>query len=280
MKKASLTFALGFFMLVAFGQEEKISLDISMTYMRMADGTVTLTAEVYDEEEYEAVTDLEFQFYSMGDEDVLLGSAFSNEDAMVTLSGIPFDNILRDPGDNMTFRLVGENEEIFGSSDLTIRHVDLKVNYDMVDSVKVVSVQLTGKDEEGNTVGVPDGEVYFYVPRLFGQLSIGDVWTDDDGYDKMNFPTDIPGDEEGYLTVIAKITESDEFGSLEVVSKVPWGVPSFAKSLKDRELWSPNTPMWMVITFAILITGVFVHYGWVLVNLYRLSKLGKDETIS
>jgi hypothetical protein len=258
-------------------QDEKIGLDISMAYERIANGTVTITAEVYDEEEYEAVTDLEFQFYSVGDENVSLGSAFSTEDAMVVLKGIPFDDILRDAGDNMTFRLVGENDEIYGSSELTIRHVDLNVNYEIVDSVKIASVQLTGKDDNGNSVGVPDGEVYFYVPRLFGQLSIGDVWTDDDGFDKMKFPTDIPGDEDGNLTVIAKIIESDDFGTIEVRTKVPWGVPSIAKSLKDRELWSPNTPMWMVITFAILITGVFVHYGWVLVNLVRINKLGKED---
>ena len=47
---------------------DKIALDINMAYFRNLDGSVTLRAEVYDEEEYEAVTNLEFVFYSIGKE--------------------------------------------------------------------------------------------------------------------------------------------------------------------------------------------------------------------
>ncbi len=276
MKIALTTFLTLLFAGILFAQDEKIGLDITLTYTRSADGSVTLQAEVYDEEEYEPVTDLEFQFISVaGEEEEVLGAAYSDENAMVVLSGIPFEKILRDMSDNMVFRLVGENDIYSGFSELQIRHVELSVNFKIEDSVKIVSVDLTGKDEDGETVGVEDGEVYFFVPRLYGDLAIGDVWTDEDGYDQMRFPTDIPGDESGNLTVIARITESEDFGSLEVRVVKDWGLPTMTEALDERELWSPNAPLWMVITFAILITGVFVHYIWVIVNLYRVKKLGR-----
>lgn len=273
--KYSITFIIFFTNTILLAQD-KIGMDITLNYSRSADGTAILTAEVYDEEEYEAITDLEFAFYSIRDEEErLLGTAFSDEESMVRLEGISFENILRDESDYMTFRFAGENDMYAGMAEILIRHVDLVMNFELdEDSVKVLSVNLTGKDA-GEEVGIEDGEVYFFIPRLYGNLAIGDVWTDENGYDKMDFPVDIPGNEKGNLIVIARITESDEFGSIETREEINWGIPTSVEALDERQLWSPNAPRWMVITFAILITGVFAHYIWVIINLIRIKKMGR-----
>ena len=55
--------------------QDQIGLDMTLAYMRSHDGSVTLTAEVYDEEEYEPVLGLEFRFYSILEEErKLLGT--------------------------------------------------------------------------------------------------------------------------------------------------------------------------------------------------------------
>ncbi len=263
-----------FSFLISISAQDKIGLDITMMYSKGADGSIVLTAEVYDEEEYEAVMDLDFQFISVDvDSESLLGTSRSNEDAIVILSNIQMENILVGEESLMTFRITGENETYSGSHEIEVRYVDLDLNFDIVDSVKILSVNLTGSNGEG----VEDGEIYFFVPRLYGDLPIGEVWTDEDGYDEMKFPTDIPGDENGGLTVIARIVESDDFGSIEVREEIDWGIPTATEALQDRNLWSPNAPLWMVITFAILITGVFVHYGWVVINLLKIKKLGRES---
>ncbi|MFY0687914.1 MAG: hypothetical protein JXQ90_12155 [Cyclobacteriaceae bacterium] len=256
-------------------EDERIGLDMTLGYAIDANGIVTLRAEVYDEEEYEPVMDMDFKFFAISeDEELLLGTAQSNEEAIIELSDLSADEIPKSSSNLMTFKLVGENEQYFGELVKEVQHVSLRVAFELNDdSVQLVSVYLTSM-EDGVQVGVPDGEVYLFIPRLFGDLPIGDVWTDDDGYDKLKFPTDIPGDVDGNVEVIARIIDSDEMGSIESRNTSDWAKPKATNGEIPRALWSGRPPIWMIVTFNLLMIGVIAHYGWIVVNLLRIRKLG------
>ena len=50
---------------------------------------------------------------------------------------------------------------------------------------------------------------------MFSLLPIGELTLDDAGTATMEFPSDLPGDKEGNLVIIAKIEENATFGNVE-----------------------------------------------------------------
>ena len=149
----------------------------------------------------------------------------------------------------------------------------MQLEFSEEEGEKTAGVQLYTWDDSGEQVPVEDGEVYLYVPRLFSLLPVGDVWTGSDGYDEMDFPGDLPGDMEGNLTVVARMEDSDDFGSYETAEEINWGLAISSEDQLPRALWSSRPPMWMVITFVVLMGGVWIHYFLVV---YYLSKLRKN----
>lgn len=191
-----------------------------------------------------------------------------------------FAGSLEDLGESHIFNFKalfeGYDTLLSSNTEITIQDSNLEVMFEIVDSVKTIEVQFSGWDEEGNEVMLEDGEIYFYVPRLFGLLPVGDVYTDEDGYDMMEFPDDIPGDEGGIVTIIAKIEDSDEWGNIESSYELQWGLATdLSTEETPRSLTGSRPPIWMLVTFIILMISVWFHYGWIFVNMRSISTEGK-----
>jgi hypothetical protein len=74
---------------------------------------------------------------------------------------------------------------------------------------------------------------------------------------------------------MAKLDENEMYGNLEASVVQKWGIPVSDK-IQDqpRALWSSHPPLWMLITFFILMAVVWGHY---IVIVYQLIKLRKEE---
>jgi len=102
-------------------------------------------------------------------------------------------------------------------------------------------------------------------------LPIGDITTEENGKGEYKFPGDIPGGYDGELTVIGRIEENDKFGNVEAMYNTTWGVKKAEQLAKlPRALWSPDAPLWMVITFVVLMVGVWYHYILIIYKLIRI----------
>jgi len=159
------------------------------------------------------------------------------------------------------------------STDLEIKDVFLELSFDIEDSVKILTIQATEFNGEGERVPVEELDIDVGVQRLYSVLSIDDVETDEEGIGILEFPDDIPGDSVGMLKIIARVDEHDLYGTVTKSGSVAWGTPvSYEVRLLHRQLFTDEAPLWMIIGVFIALVGAWYHFFLSVVKLYKLKK--------
>ena len=155
----------------------------------------------------------------------------------------------------------------------------IKLFFSIQDSLRMLKVTATQKNEKGEDVAIPKETVLIYIPRLFSLLKIGEVALDETGTGTLEFPKEIVGDTVGNLLVIAKIEEHDKFGFVQGSHPINWGVQKqyYKAEVPSRELWTPIAPMWMIITLLIMLAGVWAHYMYAVYELVMIKRLSKKD---
>ena len=169
----------------------------------------------------------------------------------------------------------GNDEYRSATNDLEIMDLDLKISFDMEDSVKYLTVLATTKDFEGNDVPAEEVSINIGVRRLYSVLPIDEIETDEDGIGMMEFPNDIPGDAEGNITIVARVDESDDYGTVESISSYNWGLPvDYELKALPRQLFTDEAPLWMIASVFIILLGAWYHFFLSISKLIKLKKEG------
>lgn len=156
-------------------------------------------------------------------------------------------------------------------AEVTVKKARLEITPVKEDSVLSVKVRFV--DEAGEATAVKDATVGIYVQRSFNPLKLGEGTTDENGEATVEIPAELPGDAKGNIVLMAKIDENEIYGNLLAKNTQQWGVPVSDK-LKElpRALWSAHPPLWMLITFIVLVGTVWGHYVVIIFELFRLRK--------
>jgi hypothetical protein len=132
-------------------------------------------------------------------------------------------------------------------------------------------------------VPVKGVDVVLAVKRLFADLPINDkptFTTDSTGKASGDFKRDsIPGDEQGNITLVASVIDNDPYGNLRIEKTVPWGAKFTSESdFNKRTLFATRnkTPIWLAIIATAIIIGVWGVLIMLVVNIFRIKKLGKE----
>jgi hypothetical protein len=154
------------------------------------------------------------------------------------------------------------------------------VTFVVVDSVKQVKATVTKPDNHGKDTAVKGVDVLFYIKKSFGLLPIGDAasTTDENGDALAEFPVDVPGDQSGNVTVIAKIEDNEKTGELETSQTTSWAVPTNSEHEDPkRALWASanNAPIPLVITVTSIVVLVWGIIIYILSQLIAIKKAGK-----
>ena len=211
-------------------------------------------------------------FYRVGtDSASLLGKAVTNSRGLAVLK-TPSANALPGEDSTVTFSVKSEPmpslEE--GEDDISFKKAILTLTPVEGDSSNEVTVLVLAGGKGG--APIPEMEVGLYVKRLFSYLKVGEGTTDENGEVVIAFPTDLPGDAQGNLTIVARVDEHEDFGNLSASIQQAWGKPvSDEAGRMPRALWSHTPPLWMVITFAVLMTVVWGHFIVIIYELFRLK---------
>lgn len=186
------------------------------------------------------------------------------------------DSLITDKEGKLVFKALfaGNKAMEAAEGEVTIKRARLVVTPVKEDSLLTLQVKLVDI-ATGAEIPVPETVVGIFVNRLFYPLKIGEGTTDVNGDATIEIPNNLPGDKAGNITLLAKLDESELYGNLETSVTQKWGVPVSDKlNEQPRALWSAHPPIWMIVTFIILMTVVWGHY---FVIIYELIRLRKEE---
>ena len=157
------------------------------------------------------------------------------------------------------------------AQDQALKDVILNMALTEVDSIKTVTVT-AHTVENGREVPVSGETVSIFVPRMFSNLPVGDLTLDDEGTASLEFPSDIPGGKEGNLEIVAAITDNSTYNNVENRQVIHWGIPTDYLPTSHRALWTQRAPRWMIYTLSVLLAGVWGHYFFAIISLFRIKR--------
>jgi len=252
---------------------------VSLNCTQMANNNVDLIAKVRAKigRSYVAVKDAEVEFYSATDtSEVLLGKTTTNIKGLAFLNINSKETLTSDEEGyyNVIAKYKGDDTHKADDDDLAFKPGFIELTAEEIDSVKTIIVQLNTEEEDPDALD--ELEVKIQVPRMFSNLTIATEYLDEDGRVEIEFPDDLPGGENGELEIISYIEDTDDYGSLKNEISNNWGsMIEHESASNERELWSPNAPLWMVLTFALLISLVWAHFLIIIYKLFLINKEGK-----
>jgi len=162
------------------------------------------------------------------------------------------------------------------AQDQALKDAILNMTLTEVDSIKTVTVT-AHTVEDGKEVPVSGETVSIFVPRMFSNLPVGELVLDDEGTASLEFPSDIPGGKEGNLEIVAAITDNSTYGNTENRQTIHWGVPTDYLPTSHRALWTQRAPRWMIYTLSVLLAGVWGHYFYAIISLFRIKRNADRE---
>jgi len=210
----------------------------------------------------------------------LLGKATTDQEGnavfKISSAGLPAD---KEGMVSYSAKFPGNNKYPAAEANFIAKPAKIKLFFSIEDSLRLMKVTATQKNENGEDVAIPKETVNIYVPRLFSLLKIGEVALDENGTGTMEFPKEIVGDTIGNIIVMARIEEHDQFGFVQGENMSNWGVPKqyYKAEVPSRELWTPIAPLWMIITLLIMLAGVWAHYAYAVYELVMIKRLSKKN---
>jgi len=130
----------------------------------------------------------------------------------------------------------------------------------------------------GKKKPVANATVKLFVKRTFGNLSVAESTTDAEGLAKFSFPTDIPGDTAGNLTLVALAGSNGLELSTTKVEKI--GVPVKVKNQLDgRAMWNINSmaPIWLIIVYTVGVLGILATLGYIFHLLKKIREINNKK---
>ena len=180
--------------------------------------------------------------------------------------------------DNYTFRALFKGNHLYEKSEdmVEVRPLNMHLEFIEIDSVKTIVAEAFEMDKEGNPIPLEETDVYFYVPRSFSLLPVGEEWFEE-GRAQLNFPTSLPGDSIGNLTIVARIEDHELYGNVEAVAMKDWGLAMPRVVVESRRgLGDTDAPLWMVYTLIVLLSIVWFHYMYVFYLMIKIKKLRRN----
>ena len=209
----------------------------------------------------------------MNEEDIPLGFSITDGSGK-TLFNVTGDSLKTDSEGNLHFKAVFAGNKAMDPAEevVAMKRALLEMTPIKEDSLLSIQVKLSDLGT-GPATPIKEATIGVFVKRSFLPLKVGEGTTDENGEATIEFPNGLPGDPKGNLTVIARLDENEIYGNLETTSVQNWGVPvSDRIENQPRALWSTHPPMWMLITFIVLMVTVWGHYIVIVYELFRLRK--------
>jgi hypothetical protein len=219
--------------------------------------------------------EINFRFLE-GSSEKSIGKALTNAKGKVSVS-IP-DDILNTGGDKGVFSFDasfnGSGKYNKATASTSMKPIRLEMLFSQKETNKMIDLKGYELAADNKWVPLESLDIQFYVPRTFSLLKVGQGALSD-GLVSLEFPTSIPGNQLGYLTIVAKVEDNEIYGNVEISGTINWGKPLPPENIIKRGLGDTNAPLWMVYTLIVLLSLVWFHYMYIVFNVFRIRHLGK-----
>jgi hypothetical protein len=202
-----------------------------------------------------------------------IGEATTDSKGVAVFNCKP-DQLTTDAEGKLNFKasFAGKDSIEAGEELIAVKRARLEITPVKGDSVLSVKIKLVDLSTGAETP-VAETDLGVFVKRMFSALKIGEGKTDESGEASVEIPNNLAGDDKGNLTLLARLDENETYGNLEASVVQKWGTPvSYELKELPRALWSPHPPVWMLVTFVILMSAVWGHYLVIIIQLFRLRK--------
>lgn len=255
---------------------ELIAPSLTFACVQKGDNTVDLNAALKTKIKgtFIKLPHLKVKFIQVsGDAEKELGFAITNGEGKVSLNYK--DSLLpADAEGKLHFKALfaGNKAMEAAEEEVAVKRARLEITPVKEDSLLTVKVRLI-EIVNGKETPVKETELGVFVNRSFLPMKIGTATTDENGEVTVEIPNNLPGDAKGNITLLAKLDENEVYGNLEASAVQQWGVPvSTVIQEQPRALWSPHPPVWMLVTFIVLMVVVWGHFFVIVYQLWRLRK--------
>ncbi len=240
--------------------------------------TLTATLKTKIDGKFTPLSEMEINFrYFRADAATDLGSATTNSKGKVSVPVT--DEILSTGGDKGVFSFeasfAGLDNYDKAAATTSVRPLRMNISFFQEADQKMAKIKAFELGPDNQWVSVEKLDVVIYVPRTFSLLKVGQA-TIGNGVSNLEFPTSIPGNELGYLRLLAKVEDNELYGNVEASGTINWGKPLPREKSVNRGLGDTNAPLWMVYTLIVLLSLVWFHYMYVIFTVFRIRNLGKS----
>ncbi len=265
---------------VAMAQDEnKIQPVLKLEYFNV-DSVTKLNATLRTKKDgrFSPMPGMEIDFTLLhGNSPKSIGKAITNAKGIVSLP-VPAD-VLSGGGEKGVFTFgasfAGKDNFEKASAGTSMKPLHLEMSFFQKEGEKMVSLKALEAGINNQWTPVDNLDVMLYVPRTFSLLKVGKV-TIANGSATLEFPTTVPGNQLGYLTLLAKVEDNEVYGNVEASGTINWGKPLPPEKIIIRGLGDTNAPLWMVYTLIVLLSLVWFHYMYVIFTVFRIRHLGKS----
>lgn len=262
-------------------EETTVKSRMALTGSQFADGTIELAALLRAKigGSYTKVSQQKVSFFSVNDaaEETALADTITGPDGVARFTVNTAGMAPNADGSYYFLARYDGNSSMEGSeSEVILQPAKLVMEATEADSVYTLRLVATANSAEG-TVPIAGAPVTVYVKRMFSSLKVAEGETDEEGVLELEFPLGLSGDQDANLDITARIEETEAYGNLEARISKQWGTPvSYEIKELPEALWSDHPPVWMIVTFFVLMGIVWFHYVFIVFNLYRI-KADKDQ---
>lgn len=273
--------------IVIIGQDAPADVGIEFTTWKYSDGSRELIAKLTgsnDEGDYPVAGQLVNFFTSNETEMSEIGIAKTGDDGKAILKINNSIRLMKNAEGYLHFlaKSDGNDKVNAAEAELKVKDARLELDFTLVDSVRTVEYHGYVTNSEGSEEPLMDQDVYLYVPRMFSLLKIQDGWLESSGEGTIEFPSDLVGDSAGVVKILARVEDHPDYGNLEASAMIDWGLKKHSEKFEgpQRELWTPIAPLWMIITLIIMLSGVWGHYFYAVIQLIKIKQAGKKTSSS
>lgn len=257
---------------------ELLSPSLQLVAVQKSDNSIDLKATLKAKQKGQSykLYRLKVSFYAVaGASETKLGQAITNGEGKAIIN-VKADTLKGDADGKLQFKAAFEGNNGMDAAEESVSFKKARLELTPVKEDSLLSVKIKFTDlSAAAEMPVKDVVIGIYVKRLFLPLKVGEGTTDENGEATIEFPTGLPGDSKGNLVLLAKLDENETYGNLEASATENWGVPVSEKITEQpRSLWSNHPPVWMLLTFTILMVAVWGHY---IVIAYQLFRLRREE---